>query len=90
LFSHSEAVVPRDVIEAHRDFDEHAIQGQKDIEHFVGIALTEKLMVQFAPLAFVRLGHWDHSAITDSKLNAGMEIETIDGGDRRGRTSVTP
>ena len=62
----------------------------RSVQHLIGFALAEGLTAQFSPFPFVLLGHWGHSAITDSELNAGMEIETIDGLDRRGRTSVTP
>jgi hypothetical protein len=90
MFSHREPVAPGDVVETHGDFDQHAIQGQKNVQHFVRIALAEDLIAQFAPFPFVLAGHGVHSAIRDSGSNAEREIETIDRPNWHRWISVTP
>ena len=61
VFSHREPVALRDFIETHGNFDQHSIQGQKDVQHFVWIALAESLTAQFAPFPLVVASHGVHS-----------------------------
>jgi hypothetical protein len=37
LFPHRELLVAGKVVEAHGDFDQHAVQSQKDVHHLAGI-----------------------------------------------------
>ena len=38
LFPHGGLLVPGKVVKAHGNFDQHAVQGQKDVHHLTGIA----------------------------------------------------
>jgi hypothetical protein len=82
LCSHGKPLAPRDSVEAHRNFDEHAIQGQQLVQHFSGIARAKSLTVGFATFSFVLAGHSSSflncTSPTDTRSNAGREIETFD------------
>ncbi|MGC1452783.1 MAG: hypothetical protein WA830_22360 [Candidatus Sulfotelmatobacter sp.] len=45
LLPQGEPVAAGDLIDSHGDFHQHAIQRQKDVEHFVGLPLAEELIV---------------------------------------------
>ena len=39
LLSHGGPIVVRDIVEPHRDFDEHPVQRQQNVQHVLGVAL---------------------------------------------------
>jgi hypothetical protein len=94
LCSHGKPVAPWNFVETHRDFDQHAIQVKKVVQHFGRILWAENSTAQFASFLFVVAGHCgsllNHCATRDSGSKAGREIETIDQSYRGAGVSVSP
>ncbi len=86
LFPHSQLLVAGKIVETHGDFDQHAVQSEKDVHHLVGIAPS---MPRLLCSILHALRHWVHRmalfktfrkhSSRDKGSNREMEIETIDG-----------
>lgn len=85
LLSHRRPVAARDVVKPHGNFNQHAIQGEEYVEHFLRVARAPGLSVRLGRFALVQLCHEIHSAITDNSPSPKREIKTIDSIDSCGR-----
>ena len=94
LCSHGKPLALRDFVQTHRNFDQHAIQGQQVVQHFSGIARAKSLTAGSAPFFFVLAGNTGSflncSSTTDTRSNAAREIETFDWRYRCEWASVKP
>jgi len=88
LFSHRAPIAARNVVQPHRDFNQHTIQGQKKIEHLLGVSSAKRQALQLGRVTVIRLGHGIYSANTDSREITKKEIQTIDRLHRSGGLSV--
>ena len=97
VFSHGQLIALRDVVKAHGDFDQHSIQGEKNIELLPGAGSRERRVLQFTRSGFVVLCCRIHgSRIPWGRPNCSYriengeerEIETIDGVDHGRRMSA--
>ena len=65
MFSHGEALAARNFVQTHGDFHEHAVQGEKSVEHLSRIGLAGRAIARLAP--FLLMGHGIYSDVTNSR-----------------------
>jgi hypothetical protein len=63
LLSHSESVVSRNLIQAHRELHQSAIHCQEDVQHIPAIALAPIRITQSPPFACALPRHSVHALI---------------------------